>query len=66
VNWLVADGLAAAGLAAEAAAVRDGTLDLVRDAGFAEYFDALTGAPCGAGDFSWTAAVTLDLLSRAD
>jgi Trehalase len=62
VNWLVADGLDAAGLAAEAASVRSGTLDLVREAGFAEYFDPLTGAPCGAGDFSWTAAVTLDLL----
>jgi Trehalase len=63
VNWLVAGGLAAAGLAAEAATVRAGTLDLVRESGFAEYFDPLTGAPCGAGDFSWTAAVTLDLLS---
>jgi len=65
VNWLVADGLAAAGLGAEAAGLRAGTLDLVREAGFAEYFDPLTGAPCGARDFSWTAAVTLDLLARA-
>jgi glycogen debranching enzyme len=66
VNWLVAEGLARAGLAVEAASLRDGTLDLVREAGFGEYFDPLTGAPRGAGDFSWTAAVTLDLLSRAD
>jgi len=63
VNWLVADGLAAAGLATEAAGLRTATLDLVREAGFAEYFDPLTGAPCGAGEFSWTAALTLDLLS---
>jgi hypothetical protein len=63
VNWLVAGGLAGAGLTAEAAALRASTLDLVRESGFAEYFDPLTGAPCGAGDFSWTAAVALDLLA---
>jgi Trehalase len=62
VNWLVADGLARAGLAGEAAGLCAETLALVREAGFAEYFDPLTGAARGAGDFSWTAAVTLDLL----
>jgi Trehalase len=64
VNWLVADGLAAAGMAGEAARVGAATLDLVRGAGFAEYFDPRSGDACGAGDFSWTAAVTLDLLDR--
>jgi len=63
VNWLVADGLEREGLAEEARALRAGTVELVRGAGFAECFDPLTGAACGAGDFSWTAAVTLDLLS---
>jgi glycogen debranching enzyme len=64
VNWLAADGLAAAGLAREAAGVAGATLDLVRGAGFAEYFDPTTGAACGAPDFSWTAAISLDLLDR--
>ncbi|HEY4028510.1 MAG TPA: trehalase family glycosidase [Candidatus Dormibacteraeota bacterium] len=64
VNWLVAEGLEEAGMAAEAGALRAETLALVGKSGFAEYFDPLTGAPCGAGDFSWTAAITLDLLSH--
>ena len=64
VNWLVASGLDGAGLAAEAAALREETLDLVREAGFAERFDPMTGAAAGAGDSSSTAAVTLDLLTK--
>lgn len=63
VNWLVADGLERAGLAAEAADLRRETIELVRESGFGEYFDPLTGASCGAGAFSWTAALTLELLS---
>jgi len=66
LNWLVADGLEREGLAGEARELRAGTLELVRSAGFAEYFDPLTGDPCGAADFSWTAAVTLDFASRED
>jgi hypothetical protein len=64
VNWLVADGLEREGMTVEARELRTETLDLVRGAGFAECFDPLTGAACGAPDFSWTAAVTADLLSR--
>jgi hypothetical protein len=64
VNWLVAEGLEAAGLAAAAADLRRRTVELVAGSGFAECFDPLTGEPCGAGDFSWTAALTLDLLDR--
>jgi hypothetical protein len=63
VNWLVAWGLSGAGLADEAADLRRETLDLVAGAGFAEYFDPLTGEARGARDFSWTAALTLDLLA---
>jgi len=36
---------------------------LVAGAGFAEYFDPLTGEARGAGRFSWTAALVLDLLA---
>jgi hypothetical protein len=64
VNWLVAGGLEGAGMAAEAAALRADTLALIEESGFAEYFDPLTGAACGAGDFSWTAAIALDLIDR--
>jgi hypothetical protein len=64
VNWLVAEGLELAGLRPEAARLRSETLDLVREGGFAEYFDPRDGSPAGAKDFSWSAALTLDLLDR--
>jgi hypothetical protein len=63
INWLVAEGLAELGMAAEAAALRELSVTLVRSGEFAEYFDALTGEPCGSRSFSWSAALTLDLLA---
>ena len=39
------------------------TLELVDRSGFAEYFSPLTGTGYGAPDFSWTAALTIDLLA---
>jgi len=35
---------------------------MVFKSGCAEYFNPLTGEPAGAKDFSWTAALTIDLL----
>jgi hypothetical protein len=32
--------------------------------GFREYFDPLTGAGLGARDFTWTAALALDWLTK--
>ena len=61
VDWLVADGLARAGLAQDAGAVRHTVLELA-EKGFNEYFQPRTGAPLGAGGFSFSAAVALDLL----
>jgi hypothetical protein len=37
---------------------------MVAKSGCAEYFDPLTGEPAGAANFSWTAALTVDLLNR--
>lgn len=64
VNWLVLQGLTAAGLAEAAAALREETLDLVERGGFHEYFDARSGEGRGIEDFTWSAALTLDLLDR--
>ena len=64
VNYLLADGLAAAGEAEAAARIVAGSLELVRRGGFAEYYDALDGAPLGGGSFTWTAAMVLELLAR--
>ncbi|MGA5116228.1 MGH1-like glycoside hydrolase domain-containing protein [Streptomyces pseudogriseolus] len=60
--WLVERGLRTHGRHARARILREA---LVREAGrtgFAEYVDPLTGEGRGARQFSWTAALALDLL----
>lgn len=61
-NWLIIDGLARSGYADHAAALSESTIAMVASAGCAEYFSPLDGSPAGAHDFSWTAALTIDLL----
>jgi glycogen debranching enzyme len=60
-NWLIIDGLRRMGYTDHAAALTQSTLDLARQHGFYEYFDPNSGNPAGAPDFSWTAALTIDL-----
>ena len=62
VNWFLVRGLERSGLAAEAEELRRMTLDLVERSGFAEYYDPRNGEPLGSRSFSWSAALTLDLL----
>lgn len=62
-NWLIIDGLKRYGYTEHAAALTDATLDMVRLSGFYEYFSPLDGTPSGASNFSWTAALTIDLLN---
>jgi hypothetical protein len=62
-NWFVIRGLQRYGFTAEAQALRDQTLALVNRSGFREYFNPLSGDGLGGDNFSWTAALTLDLLS---
>jgi len=64
INWLLIDGLRRRGETGLAASLRQHTLDLVARGGCAEYFSPLTGAPLGARDFSWTAALALDLATE--
>ena len=59
VNWMIADGFAAAGDAATAARIRTDTVALTEASGLSEYFDPITGDGIGGGDFSWTAAIYL-------
>ena len=63
-NWLIIDGLRRYGFTAEAGALRTRTLQMVGQSGCYEYYHPLTGAPAGVGNFSWTAALTIDLLAR--
>jgi len=59
VNWMIADGFAAAGEAATASRIRADTLALIATAGPSEYFEPNTGEGIGGADFSWTAAIYL-------
>jgi hypothetical protein len=63
VNWAVIQGLRALGEGDLAAELQARTLDLVARAGTCEYFSPIDGEGLGAEDFSWTAALTLDLLA---
>lgn len=61
-NWLLERGLRLHGEHARADGLRAALLDTAGESGFAEYVDPYTGEACGALGFSWTAALTLDLL----
>ncbi|WP_308122110.1 hypothetical protein [Streptomyces sp. TRM70350] len=61
-GWLVERGLRVHGACERADALRDAMIDTADASGFAEYVDPHTGEACGATGFSWTAALTLDLL----
>ncbi|MGW2964586.1 MGH1-like glycoside hydrolase domain-containing protein [Streptomyces sp. NPDC001220] len=59
--WLIHRGLRTHGLHDSAEHLRQGFLGEAEKSGFAEYIDPLTGAARGARNFSWTAALALDL-----
>jgi neutral trehalase len=61
-NWLIIDGLERMGFESEALALKSHTLEMVRNNGIWEYYNPLTGQGMGSADFSWTAALTRDLL----
>jgi len=61
-NWLIIDGLKRYGYKEHAEALTEVTLELAKEHGFAEYFNPIDGSPHGAKNFSWTAALTIDLL----
>jgi hypothetical protein len=63
MNWFVIDGLKRYGFNDQAEALTNVTIELTRRSGFREYFDPLTGEGAGVDRFSWSAALTLDLLA---
>lgn len=63
-NWMIIDGLRRYGFDAEADVLAGRTVEMVTNAGCFEYFNPLDGAGIGAPNFSWTAALTLDLIKQ--
>ena len=64
VNYLIADGLHQAGLDEIAGKIEKQSLQLINQSGFAEYYDPITGEPCGGKTFSWTAAMVMEFLQK--
>ncbi|MCU7730930.1 trehalase family glycosidase [Actinoplanes sp. KI2] len=63
VNWLLRRGLLMHGFHDEAEDLRTAMVRLVHRNGHFEYFHPITGEGLGAPTFSWTAALSLDLLA---
>ena len=61
MNHMIAIGLKDSGEDALAERIRNDTYSLVENHGMAEYFDPLEGTGLGGMDFSWTAAIYLNL-----
>jgi hypothetical protein len=64
INWMVLHGLRRYGYDELAAQIRRHTLELVSEQGFYEYYDPRDGTGAGSPQFSWSAALTIDLLSE--
>lgn len=62
-NWLLRRGAAVHGLTGLERLLGAVTMRLVRQSGFRECFDPFDGSGRGSRDFSWSAALTLDLLA---
>jgi hypothetical protein len=61
-NWLIIDGLRRYGYKDHADALAESMRELVAEHGFYEYYNPLSGEALGAANFSWTAALSIDLL----
>lgn len=61
-NWLIIDGLQRMGFTDHATALKESTVDMVKNAGYYEYFNPNSGQPAGSDNFSWTAALVIDLI----
>ena len=70
LNWLLFNGFRRYQFTDLAHQIQDDTIQLISDYGFYEYFDARKGIEgtigLGGNNFSWTAALTIDLLHSDD
>jgi glycogen debranching enzyme len=60
-NWFIVEGLRRYGYDELAGIIREDSLRLMEASGFREYYDPHDGSGCGSTDFSWSAALTLEL-----
>jgi hypothetical protein len=62
INWMLSQGLAGYGYKEKADAMKRDMIQLPIRFGFHEYFDSHSGQGYGSSNFSWTAALFLDLV----
>ena len=63
LNYMIGKGLREQGFDMLAKRIIDDTKSLVDESGMAEYFDPIEGSPLGGKNFSWTAAIYLEMSS---
>ena len=63
MNWQIADGLRRYGFDALAQEFDADSLALMQQSGFREYYDPRDGTGCGAPQFSWSAALAIEMLA---
>ena len=63
MNYMIEKGLNEMGYDKLAQRIADDSKKLVNTAGMAEYFDPIEGSPLGGANFSWTAAIYLEMNS---
>jgi glycogen debranching enzyme len=61
MNWFILEGLQRYGYNDLAETIRQDTLRLIEASGFREYYDPRDGSGCGSTDFSWSAALAIEL-----
>jgi glycogen debranching enzyme len=66
MNWMTVEALLECDEGDLAEQLRQRTLELVDNAGCSEYFSPLTGRGYGAPEFSWTAALVIELLAQGN
>ena len=62
MNWLILEGLLRYGFNDLAALIREDTMGLIESAGFREYYDPRDASGCGSTEFSWSAALAIELM----
>lgn len=65
INWMLAQGLRRYGYTLKADSLQKDLLQLPIRFGFYEYFDSFDGSGYGTPDFSWTAALFIDLVASS-
>ena len=46
--------------------IKHDSLELIEKGGFAEYYDPLSCAACGGGEFTWTAAMVIEFVNQSE